>query len=196
MQNLGGPKPRSFLRRRAAWLLGAAVLLGVGVWALRGSPPPPPPPKPPAAKATATMESLSLTEIQEGGKRWVLEGQKADFHKERDEISISPIKVDFFGKPGEQYQVRAQEGLLNTKTRVLILKGQVELESGETLITTSIATYLPAERVIVAPEEVVMENPRIRVEGKGLRVEVPQKKLSLSQHHLTQVKGGTWKPTP
>ena len=56
---------------------------------------------------------------------------------------------------------------------------------------------LEKKKIPIAMGEVAkIPKNRIRVEGKGLRVEVPQKKLSVSQHHFTQVKGGTWKPTP
>jgi LPS export ABC transporter protein LptC len=140
------------------------------------------------------MEALSLTEIQEGNKRWVLAGQKADFHKDRMEVSIQGVQVDFYRLQGEHLRVKAQEGLLNTKTRVLTLKGQVELESGDTVVKTGLATYLPAERVLVVPDEVILENPRLRVQGKELRVELATRKMTLARHQLTEVKTLAWKP--
>lgn len=186
-------QPRSKRSKGWKWLLGLLLLVGLGSWALWGRTPPPPPPKPvPAAEAPAHMETISLTEIQEGDKRWVLEAQKADFHKDRKEISISGVQVEFFGRPEEHIFVKAQEGLLHTKTRVLTLKGEVELKSGETLIKTSIATYQPGDRVLLAPEDVTLEGPRVRVQGKGLRVELAQKKLFLAQHRLTQMKTEGW----
>lgn len=170
------------------WLTGLALLVIVGAWGLselnRPAPPPPPPPAPPAP---SRMETLSLTEVQEGDKRWVLEGKHADFNKERDEVSISGVKVEFFG-PGEHVKVKANEGLFLTKTRFLTLKGQVELQRGEMLIKTDLATYEPGSRVLVAPEDVVLSEPTLRVQGKGLRVWLAEKKLVLTQHRLTEVK--------
>jgi len=171
------------------WLLGLGlVVLGVSVWGLWGRRPPPPPPKPqPPAEAKSRMEALSLTEIQEGDKRWVLEAQKADFRKDQMEVSITGVGVEFFG-PGEHIRVRADEGLFHTKTRVLTLKGQVEMQRGDLLIKTSIATYQPNERLLLAPEEVVLTEPNLKVQGKGLKVELAQKKLVLAQHRLTEIK--------
>jgi hypothetical protein len=54
------------------------------------------------------MEVLSLTEIQEGDKRWVLEAQHADFNKDQLQVSLSGVKVEFFG-PGEHVKVKADE---------------------------------------------------------------------------------------
>ena len=176
------------------WLAGLAVLVVLGAWGLSevNRPAPPPPPPPPAA-APSHMEALSLTEIQEGDKRWVLEGQKADFLKERDEVSITQVKVEFFG-PGEHVKVRADEGLFQTKTRFLTLKGNVEMDRGDLHIKTTLATYDPASRILEAPEEVLLSDPTLRVQGKDLRVWLGEKRLVLAQHRLTEVKvkAGIW----
>src|SRR5271157_2758390 len=110
-----------------AGLAGLAVLVVLGAWGLSElNAPPPPPPKPPPPEAPSRMETLSLTEIVEGDKRWVLAGKHADFDKEKDQVKISGVKVDFFG-PGEHMTVKGDEGLFNTKTRVLTLIGNVEM---------------------------------------------------------------------
>lgn len=141
------------------------------------------------------MEGLSLTEIHEGDRTWGLEAKKADFHPDQATISISGVKVEFFG-PGEDLRVKADEGIFHTKTRVLTLKGQVEMQRGDLLIKTSEVTYLPAERVLIAPENVVISEPRLKVEGKGLRVELAAKKLIMAQHRLTEVKVQDWQVKP
>lgn len=164
------------------------VVLALGAWGLWGRRPPPPPAKPQAAaEAKSRMEGLSLTEIVDGDKRWVLEAKKADFHKDQMEVSISGVGVEFFG-PGEHIRVRADEGLFHTKTRVLTLRGQVEMQRGDMVIKTSEATYQPSERLLLAPEEVTLTEPNLRVRGKDLTVELAQKRLVLAQHQLTEYK--------
>jgi LPS export ABC transporter protein LptC len=138
------------------------------------------------------MEGLSLTEIHEGDKTWVLEAKKADFHPENDTVSISGVRVEFFG-PGEDIRVKADAGLFNTKTRVLTLTGQVEMKRGDLMIGTSEAAYLPAERVLIAPELVVITEAGLKVEGRGLRVELAAKKLVMTQHHLTEFLVKDWR---
>jgi LPS export ABC transporter protein LptC len=138
------------------------------------------------------MEGLSLTEIHEGDKTWVLEAKKADFHPEQTTISISGVRVEFFG-PGEDIRVKAEAGLFNTKTRVLTLTGQVEMRRGDLLVQTREATFVPAERALLAPEEVVITEPGLKVEGKGLRVELSTKKLVIAQHRLTEFMVKNWR---
>ena len=77
------------------------MLVGVGAWGLSElNRPAPPPPQPPAAAAPSRMEGLSLTEIQDGDRRWVLEAKQADFHKDQVEVSISGVKVEFLRPRG------------------------------------------------------------------------------------------------
>jgi LPS export ABC transporter protein LptC len=165
------------------------------VWGRR-APAPPPPTSAPVAEAPSRMESLALTEIQDGDKRWVLDAQKANFHPDRNEIGLTGVKVDFFGRPGQHIVIKGQEGLLNTKTRILTLQGHVEMESGDLQMKTSIIYYYPTERVLVAPEDVTLAGDRIRVQGKGLRVELTQKKMILAQHRLTELKAQGLGPLP
>lgn len=134
------------------------------------------------------MESLSLTEIEEGGKRWVLKAEKAEYLRNRDEIHIKGIYLEFYGPGQEVVYLRSQEGLVNTKGKELELKGNVELERGDFTIRTEKVRYLPKERALVAPEEVVLEGPRAHVAGKDLRIDLTKKRLILKQHRLTKLK--------
>ena len=180
---------------RWSWLALLVMLVGLGAWGLGElNRPAPPPPKPPPAEAPSRMETLSLTEIQEGDKRWVLEGKKADISKDQERVNLSGVRVEFFG-PGEHLKVKADEGLFHTKTRILTLTGNVEMEQGDLLVKTSVATYDPNGRVLVSPEDVVLTEPTLRIEGKGLRVWLAEKRMVLSQHRLTEVKvqEGVWK---
>jgi lipopolysaccharide export system protein LptC len=192
MKNNIGRKGPGRGRSPWLWVLGVMVIVGAGAWGLWGHRAPPPPPKPVTAAAPPRMEGLSLTEIHEGDKTWVLEAKKADFHPEQNTVSISGVRVEFFG-PGEDIRVKADAGLFNTKTRVLTLKGQVEMKRSDLVVTTSEATFLPSERVLVAPEHVVITEPGLKVEGRGLRVELAAKKLVMAQHHLTEFLVKDWR---
>jgi LPS export ABC transporter protein LptC len=182
--------------KRKWWLLLGLVVLagGLGVFWGRRPAPPPVPPHPPA-EAKSRMEGLNLTEIQDGDKRWVLSARKGDYRKDLNEVSISGVGVEFFG-PGEHIRVKADEGVFHTQTRVLTLKGRVEMERGEMLIKTSVATYQPNERLLLAPGEVVLTEPNLRVQGKELKVELAQKRLVLAQHQLTEIKPKEWGAKP
>lgn len=189
---IGGRRPG-----RRKWFLGAALVAVVAlVWFWAGGPAPPPPKPAPPPEAPAKMETLSLTEMQDGDKRWKLEAKKADFLKDRLEIHLSCVEVEFFSPKGEPVKIKCQEGVIHTKTRVLTLKGGVELDFRDLQIRTELVTYNPAGRILLAPAEVTLAGERLKVQGKGLQVNLADRKLTLSQHHLTQlqVQGGELKP--
>lgn len=175
-----------------------AIMLAFALaWSLLGSQEPapvPPAPARPETPARPKMESLSLIELEDGGKRWTLDAQNAEYLKDQDEIRITGIKVEFFGEGGRVLKISCEEGLINTKTRALTLKGQVLLQEGDLIIRTGEVHYQPKERLLLAPEGVVLESPRIKVRGKGLKVELDQKRLTLNEHQSTQVQmqGRDW----
>jgi LPS export ABC transporter protein LptC len=185
-------KPRKGWRKFLGWkgLTALILLAGLGAWGLyEWNRPAPPPPKPPApAETKARMETLALSEIVEGDKRWTLEAESADFVKEKMEVKITGVKVEFFGGPDRVVRVKAKEGLFNTKTRVLTLQGGVEMASGELRIVTDTVTYQPGGRLLLAPEEVTLEEPRLKIQGKDLQVKLAEKKMVLAQHRLTEIK--------
>jgi LPS export ABC transporter protein LptC len=187
-----------FTRKRVAvlGLILAAGLAGWGLWGRQAPAPPPPPPSQvqPEAPARPKMESLSLIEVEDGGKRWTLEAKNAEYLRDRNEIRITGIAVEFFGERDRVLKISCQEGLIHTKTRALTLKGQVLLQEGDLTIKTGMVRYEPKERLLLAPEEVIMESPRVKVQGKGLRVELTSKRLALTHHQSTEVKmaGREW----
>jgi LPS export ABC transporter protein LptC len=195
MKNIMDRRPAGRSRTRWFWVLGIILLSGVGAWGLWGRRPPPPPPKTATPAQPPRMEGLSLTEIHEGDKTWVLEAKKADFSPDQTTVTISGVRVEFFG-PGEDIRVRSDGGSFNTKTRVLTLTGQVEMKRGDLLVQTDVATYLPEERALLAPENVVITEPGLKVEGKEMRVELAAKKLVMTQHRLTELRVKHWRDKP
>ena len=169
-------------------LLGLLGLTAGGLWwHLRPAPPPPAQPVTSPEKK-AQMESLSLTEIEKGDKRWLLNAARAEYLRDRDEIHIRDIHLEFYGPDQEIIFLQAQEGLVYTKKRDLALKGEVILKKGDFTVRTPEVRYLHKERALVAPEEVILEGPRALVSGKGLHIDLAQKRLVLRAHRMTKLK--------
>ena len=171
-------------------ILGLFGLMGLTVgglwWYFTPAPPPPQPVT--AAEKKSQMESLSLTEIEKGDKRWLLNAAKAEYLRDRDEIRIQDIHLEFYGPDQEIIYLRAQEGLVNTKERDLALKGGVTLKRGDFTIRTPEVRYLAKENTLVAPKDIVLEGPQTKVSGKGLSIDLDKKRLVLKEHRLTTVK--------
>lgn len=181
---------RQKFQGRSLITFGLLGLIGLAAGALWWyfTPAPPPPAPAAALEKKAQMESLSLTEIQEGDKRWLLNAAKAEYLRERNEIRIQDIHLEFYGPDEEIIYLRAREGLVNTKDRDLALKGDVTIKKGDITVRAPEVRYLAAERALVAPEEIVLEGPRTEVSGKGLYIDLAKKRLILKEHRLTKLK--------
>jgi LPS export ABC transporter protein LptC len=186
-KNTGGK--RGFFQGRALTILGLLGLAGLvasSLWWYWASAPPPPPEVKKEEKSQ--MENFSLTDIDKGGKRWKLSAARAEYLKNRDEISIRDISLEFYAPEQEIIYLQAREGLVNPKRRELALRGEVRLARGDLTIRTPEVRYLPSERALVAPEEVILDGPKVQVAGKDLYIDLKNQKLILKQHRLTTLK--------
>jgi LPS export ABC transporter protein LptC len=151
--------------------------------------PAPPPPKPAVSSAgKAKMEGLSLTEIEEGGQRWKLKATKAEYLKDSDEIRIRDVYLEFYGADQQTVYLWGKQGLVNTKTRNLVIKDDVKIQKGDVTIYTTEIQYFQKDRTLVAPDEVILVSPQAQVSGKDLQIDLTKKHLVLKQHELTKVK--------
>jgi LPS export ABC transporter protein LptC len=168
-------------------LVGLAGLALGGLWWYLTPAPPPPMPQVSSGEK-AKMESLSLTEIEEGGQRWKLKASKAEYLTNRNEIRIRDVYLEFYGSDQQTVYLWGQEGRVNTKTRDMVIKGDVKLQKGDLTILTPEIRYSHKDRTLVAPEEVLLEGPQAQVSGKDLHIDLARKYLVLKQHQLTKVK--------
>jgi LPS export ABC transporter protein LptC len=182
-------KKRRIFQGRSLIVWGLVGLIGLAVAGLWWySIPSPPAPQPVAApEKKAQMEGLSLTEIEKGDKRWILNASKAEYLRDRNEIRIQDIHLEFYGPDQEVIYVQAQEGLVNTKERDLALKGEVTLKKGDFTIRTPEVRYIAKERALVAPKEIVLMGPRTEISGKGLYIDLAEKRLVLKEHRMTKL---------
>jgi LPS export ABC transporter protein LptC len=183
-------RSRRFLPGRFLKLLVFLTLVGLtagGLWWLF-TPAPPPPPAETSSEEKAKMETLSLTQTEEGGQRWKLNAKKAEYLANRDEIRIRDVYLEFYGQDQVTVYLWGNEGLVNTKSRDLVVKGDVKLERDDVTVHTPEIQYFHKEHALVAPEEVLLESPQAQVTGKDLHIDLTKKHLIMKQHRLTTVK--------
>lgn len=169
--------------------LAGIILLGVGLWWWLGPSAAPPPVRPPAEEKSH-MEGLSLTEIDKEGKRWGLKASRAEYLRNRQEILVQDISLEFYTKEQEVVRLQAPTGVVDTKGKELVLRGGVELVWNDLVLRTPEVHYLPRHHSLLLPEEVLLEGPAMQVRGKGLSVDLRQRRLSLKNHYLTTLKLG------
>ncbi len=153
-------------------------------------------PSPPtiAPEKQGEMKEIRLTEIQEGEKKWVLTAAEADYLKDKDRIHINKVWVEIFGKNNDNVIITGESGFIDIKSRDLTLEGSVRAQSADYEFTSELVRYDPKNRVLSAPGPVKVQGPRLYVEGKGMTIDLRQKKLDIAEHTVTKlhVSGKLW----
>jgi len=158
------------------------------------TPPANPAPPPISPEKQGEMREIRLTEIQDGEKKWVLTAADADYLKDRGQIFIKKVWVEIFGKDDTTVIITGDEGIIDIKTRALTLEGNVQAQTRDYNFSTASVQYDPQLRLLSAPGAVKVQGPRLIVEGKGMTVDLREKKLSLAEHTLTKLRvaGNLW----
>lgn len=116
----------------------------------------------PAGPAGASAElpdqeinDFALTETDAGRPLWKLNARYAAEFGSRNLISAKTLRVDFFDEQGRRSSVlTAREGEINGRTRDMLARGHVVLETTEgTRLSTEELRFLNRDQKILVPED-------------------------------------------
>ena len=99
------------------------------------------------------INDFALTESDAGKPQWKLNAQYAAEFNARNLIIARGLRVDFFDDKGARSSVlTAREGEINSRTRDMVARGHVVLETTEgTKLSTEELRFLNREQKIVVP---------------------------------------------
>jgi len=110
------------------------------------------------------INDFALTETDAGKPLWKLNAQYAAEYSARNLFTARTVRVDFFDENGARSSVlTAREGEINGRTRDMVARGHVVLESTEgTRLSTEELRFLNHDQKILVPE-----NQLVRVQRKN-----------------------------
>lgn len=130
--------------------------------------------------ADLKLERVHYQETHEGVKEWEVEAASAVYYKEDQMVLFEKIKATFFGKDGGNYVLLAEKGRFNTKDKIIEGFGGVQLKANDGyFLHTQTLKYESTQKEIRTSDAVFLEGPDIRVEGKGLVVEVDRQRIKI-----------------
>jgi LPS export ABC transporter protein LptC len=124
----------------------------------------------PAGPAGTTAElpdqeinDFALTETDAGKPLWKLNARHAAEFSSRNVISAQTLRVDFFDDLGKRSSVlTAREGEINGRTRDMVARGHVVLETTEgTKLSTEELRFLNREQKILVPDDQLVRVQRV-----------------------------------
>ncbi len=101
------------------------------------------------------INDFALTETDAGRPLWKLNARYAAEYSARNQITAKTLRVDFYDERGQRSSVlTARAGEINSRTRDMVARGQVVLETTEgTRLSTEELRFLNRDQKILVPDD-------------------------------------------
>lgn len=132
-------------------------------------------------KVDLQIKDVHYTDVAESGMKWEINAATARFVKKDETAFFDKVKVKLTMPEGRSYVLTGDRGFLKTDSKDMTVSGNVNIVSddGDHLWMDDLA-YSNQEKTFHTDNSVVLENPGIRLSGKGMTLWIEEKKLALS----------------
>jgi len=115
------------------------------------------------------VEDFSITETDSGRTQWTMFAKVAATYNARDVVIARTVRIDFFGDDGaKNSELVAREGELSQRSRDMVARGQVVLQTVEGWrMSTEELHYSNSRNVIQSDKLVRVEKEGSVLEGVG-----------------------------
>ena len=116
-------------------------------------------------------------------KEWDLEAESAKYFEGEKRVALEKIKVNLYQQDGKIYHLIAETGELDTETRNINMRGQVEgVLPDQTRIETDTIKYTHKKRVITTNDKIVIIQGKFSMEGVGVVIDLDEERMSLLEN--------------
>lgn len=117
-----------------------------------------------------SINGFHMLEAQAGQKDWELWSETATSYKDTGELKLKKVKALFpGGDKGVSFTVTGQEGRVDTKTKNLMIEGEVVTESSNGyVIKTQDVDYISTERILRTKSPVDVDGEGLKLKGVGM----------------------------
>lgn len=142
-------------------------------------------------RADTRLEKIHLVEDKQGQKTWELEATSAQQYQDQNMLVLKDVKVTFFSKEGRVFFLSGKEGKVYQDSKNMEIFGDVVLTSddGYSLKTQSIS-YNHKENKARTSDPVEIEGEQLRLEGRGMLVDMEAKTFKVLSQVKTRWRGG------
>jgi LPS export ABC transporter protein LptC len=137
-----------------------------------------------------TLKNFEYRDVKQGNSRWTVWADTATYFEERKETELDQVRAVFFLKNGGQVDLLGDKGVLHTDTNNMEMHGNVGVTFGKGYkLTTDRLLYDRDKKLIYTDAQVVLTGPRITTKGRGMRLEIENKSVSILHHLETKLEG-------
>ncbi len=141
---------------------------------------------PPPTTTEQRMNNFKRVKVRPDGKKaWEIVAREARYSVESHLVTVESPEFSFYPKDGEAFSLRSKEARViltaDKKEEVarIELKGDLEMQIGEFIITTQEAIFETDQNRISSSAVVQIRGPGVDVAGQGYSVDVANKYLTL-----------------
>lgn len=133
-----------------------------------------------AEEAKLSLGKIQQTATRDGKTEWRLDAISARYLEDDRQVQLDELVVTFFMDSGQEVQLSATDGVLNTETNDIEVSGEVKIDNREYALKTTRLQYQHENRVIFSTAPVVIHR---RVGGQlsadALHLDLEANKLLL-----------------
>lgn len=133
--------------------------------------------------ADAGIEGFVYRQTEDGRVQWEVEAQKAESRESEQHVLLKRVQVRLFGRAGQNMELEADEGTINTASGDFELRNEdeliaIDLVNGYTILTPHVH-WVDAEQTISTDRPVTIHGPGLIITGSGLVAELKTETLGV-----------------
>ncbi|MDI9569758.1 MAG: LPS export ABC transporter periplasmic protein LptC [Pseudomonadota bacterium] len=134
------------------------------------------------------VRDVLYTDVSADGDKWEIRAKTATYGRRENLVVFDQVGATMIMADGRTYRLTAREGRYWTDTKDMEVKGEVVVVSdGGDRITTDELHYTENDKLLHTDEPVMLENERLILKGKGMRLHTKTRRMEL----LSQIKAVT-----
>jgi len=129
-------------------------------------------------ESNVKLEKVIYSTVNEENiKEWDLKADTARYFEDKERLILEGVEARIYSDD-KTYYVTGNEGLFNTKTRDIEIKGQVEVVMPDrTELHTEILYYNHKKKLMTTNNKVLITREKVTIKGVGVVININEKKL-------------------
>jgi len=129
------------------------------------------------------------TDVSADGSKWEIKAKTATYMR-LDKIALfDEVVVKMITAEGRTFVMTGKQGRLWTETKDMDIKGDVVIVSDQgDRITMDDLKYTEREKTLRTGSEVMLENARAKLTGRGMKISLSERRIELASHVAAVIK--------
>ena len=129
-------------------------------------------------ESNVKLEKVIYSTVNEENiKEWDLKADTARYFEDKERLILEGVEARIYSDD-KTYYVTGNEGLFNTKTRDIEIKGQVEVVMPDrTELHTETLYYNHKKKLMTSNDKVLITREKVTIKGVGVVININEKKL-------------------